>query len=357
MKRKIFVMMVAIVLGTAVLAVGNVRADAESIRGFAIASDPNDEFYEDPNVQWLDGGENAGRVTVINLDNPDTNTDMGTMADYAMNDMGEGSEISEVYDQYNWDATAGQHPAGWVEAPNNGDNIIFLAEYDGIGEDGLNDNYVFATHLVVDEDDTALPQQAAENLLRYEPIPQPVLNEEDGEPIGNDYVNITIENFKYTDWDNEEGTTHRRGTFDVFESYAVYINGGEFTDWTYLGNSQQDPNRPQVDEPLPAWGDDTDPTTIDTGAHYFNATELDGGQYQFRVAPQFGPIGLEYDPVWGPLHEDEVAEGGAVGSFVQGAASETFDTPEFGPGILVPVVATIGLFTAIAIYRKKNEIE
>ncbi len=349
MKRKIFVMMVAIVLGTAVLAVGNVRADAESIRGFAIANDPNDEFYEDSNVQWLDDEEHAGRITVINVDEPDQDTDMGMMADYAMNQDGRGTEFSEEYDSFSWAPGGAHHPVGWVDEPSTGDNIIFLAEYDGI-EDGLDNSYVFAAHLEADGEN--LPDDAQELCLRYEPIPVPELNNEDGEPVGRDYVNISMENFKYTDYNMADDVVEERGTFHTFESYAVYINGGEFSDWTYIGNSQQDPNRPQVDEPLPATGDDTDPTTIDTGAHYFNSTGLDGGQYEFRIAPQFGAIGEDYDPVWGPVYEDG-EEGGAVCSFVQGAASETFDTPEFGPGILVPVVATIGLFTVIAIYRKK----
>ncbi|MFW6142106.1 MAG: hypothetical protein ACOC53_06065, partial [Candidatus Saliniplasma sp.] len=135
--------------------------------------------------------------------------------------------------------------------------------------------------------------------------------------------------------------------------YGIYIRGGEFGDWEYLGNSQPDPNREQVDDPLPAYGDDTDPTTIDTGAEYFNATGLEGGQYEFRVAPQFGPDG--YDSVWGQVNDDGET-GGAISTYTMSPSSATFNTPEFGPGILVPVIATIGLFTAIAIYRKKKEI-
>ena len=345
-KSKIIVMTIALVLGMAVLAAGNVQADAESIYGYAIASEGNNDFYDDPNVEWLDGDENhIGNITIIDVDDQDQ-TSLG--ADFARNDDGTGNYVNEEMDQFGWDASSG-HPKGWSTAPETGDNIVFMAQYDGIA-DGLNNNYVFAANLVADGE--KLPETDAELCLRYEPIPQPVLNEEDGEPIGTDYINISIENFKYTDWDQNNGMVHDRGTFHAFQTYAVYIRGEEYTDWTYLGNSEQD--QVGVDEPLPAYGDNTDPTTIDTGTQYFNASGLNGGQYEFRVAPQFGPDG--YNPVWGPLYLDGVADGGAAGSFAAGAASQTFNTPEFGPGIMIPVIATIGMFTAIAIYRKKKEL-
>ncbi|MFO7791600.1 MAG: hypothetical protein R6W73_01275 [Candidatus Saliniplasma sp.] len=347
-KSKIIVMTIALVLGMAVLAAGNVQADAQSVKGYAIASEGNNDFYDDPNVQWLDGGNHVGNITVIDVDDPDQ-TNLG--ADFGMNDDGRGTEWNNEYDTFSWSAGA-DHPVGWDTKPGTGDNIVFMAQYDGIA-DGLNNNYVFAANLVADGE--ALPESNAQLMLRYEPIPEPVLNPEDGEPIGDNYLNISIENFKYTDFDNDAGTPQDRGTFHALQSYAVYIQGEEYTDWTYIGNSEQDPNQPVVDDPLPANGDNTDPTTIDTGAHYFNASGLNGGQYQFRVAPQFGPDGYD-TPVWGPLYMDGEADGGAAASFAAGAASGTFDTPEFGPGILIPVVATIGLFTAIAIYRKKKEL-
>ncbi|MFW6142442.1 MAG: hypothetical protein ACOC53_07785, partial [Candidatus Saliniplasma sp.] len=216
----------------AILAAGNVKAEAEDIEGYAIASEGDNDFYEDPNVQWLDGGEHVGRVTVIDVDDPDTDTDMGTMADYAMNDDGTGSEISNEMDQFSWDATR-THPSGWDTSPDNGNNIMFLAEYNGT-EDGLSNNYVFAAHLVADDD--VLPDDPLKLCLRYEPIPTPVENTNDGQPIGSDYVNISIENFKYTDWDQANEQVNNRGTFDVFDSYGIYIRGGEFGDWEYLGN-------------------------------------------------------------------------------------------------------------------------
>lgn len=340
MKNKIAVMAIVVLLGFTVFAVQDVKADAEGIQGYAIASEQDGDWYADGNVQWIDGvGNWYGNVTAIDLDDPGVSTNG---ADDALNDIGDGANANDQMDQFNWDAS-GSEPKGWFTPPATNNRMLYLAQYDGLA-DGLNNNYVFSGY--IEAVGTNVPADPLELCLRYEPIPKPTLK-----GFGDGWIDISISHFNYTDWDQSVGTIHNRGTFDTFDSYTVYIRGEEYADWTYLGNSVDDPDNPQVDPALAAFNGGA-PTTADTGADHYNATGLNGGIYEFAVGVNFDiPGGGGPVDVWGPA-----TGAGSATTFLTSAPSAPIDNgSEFATGMLIPVVATIGMFAAFTIYRRKKD--
>lgn len=72
-------------------------------------------------------------------------------------------------------------------------------------------------------------------------------------------------------WDAHHlGGASRNGTYSNFISYSVFIRGGEYLDWTYLGNSLKSSYVGY--SPINALNSN-DPATIDIGYHYFNTSD------------------------------------------------------------------------------------
>lgn len=270
----------------------------------------------------------GGNVTVVHVQDP------GDIPVYdgSMEDQG-------GYATYGWDADSVDW--GWDSAPSTQlDDLYFIKESDGC---------IAATHANVTAT-TEIKLDKFDMMDRLETIPVPESN-----IVGSDYINITIPAFKYTDYNNSAGGSSQQGTFDVVTSYAVFMSedGG---DYTYIGNATNYVDGP--DDPLvPMSGED--PTGIDTGHFTFNTSE-DGGitlssgtNYEFKIRVNIGPS------------EAEGGYDGGLGSYTTwsaGTASDTIqtdpaDTPEFGPGMLIPVIAVTGLFVTFTVYRRKKDEE
>lgn len=309
---------------------------AEDLQGYTVSSEYGGDWYTDPNVQWNDGTSYYGNITGIEVD--DENVSING-ADDALN-YGFGGNIDDDFDVFDWDASTAE-PKGWYSSPDTvGENLMLVGQYDGIS-DGLSYNYTWCAN-VKTTSSAMCPVDPLHLMVRYEPIPQPsVIN------YGSSWINISIDHFKYTDYNSSKEASDDRGTYHCFKSYAVFIKGVEFSEWTYLGNSKQDPNSPPIDPPLDAYNSTIDPTTIDTGADYFNATGLGGGEYRLMARINFAPVdGTDQGPVWG--------YGGGLGSittFVSNAYP-VITIPEFHHGPIIPALCTVGIFLLIVNYRK-----
>ncbi len=299
--KKVIAVMLALVLLMSISFV-NFSAGGEelalSVGGVAVPSnDGHARLYDEKT------GEYNGDVTVIELNDIET---YNGLADDSWNDGTEpnGWIESGEYDAYRWKSDSStsekEKPYYWESNPEEGgENLVFLAEYQN-PENGI--NYTYFSNLPADVD---TPKYEKENHVRYEPIPVPEAYE-----IGSKYINITIPYFKYTGYDGQE--VRRRGTFDCFQSYAVFIKdkeGEQFKDWTYIGNSNPDKgwNR-EAEDPKAA----IEPMTVEeyekynTGRDYFDTRSnesldiREGVEYVFQVRVNFQSTdGDDMGGVWG----------------------------------------------------------
>ena len=269
--------------------------------------------------------------------------------------------------EYVWDATSTTY--GWKPSPPSaGDTLVLLSEMpaDGLGaKDGSNPqnnlgsgngvNYTYAVFYANIPSNANIAPDQYEWYGRYEPIPN---YDAAHTTVGDTWINVSIPLPKYTDWDDSNGVVHHRGTFDTWKSYAVfmvspddsnYANGsGSYDGWYFVGNASDVIAGP--DAPLAAYeqGAPTDPSTIDTGYAYLNITGLQ------RDCGYYSMIRMNFD--FGSNH---AGYGGGLGSYTtyvsSGASSQAVvTTPEYTT-ILVPIVATIGMFmVATYVYRKRD---
>lgn len=263
-----------------------------------------------------------GNVTVIHVQDP---------GDIPVS-QGSWYTDGDGYTSWNWDAS-GQ----WASEPNTaGEDLYFIKESGGA---------IAATHADVTET-TRIKDSQFDMVDTLETIPEPTAN-----IVGTDYINMTIPAFKYTDYNG--GASSQQGTFDVVTSYAVFYSDDAGTTWSYAGNAEHFVDGP--DDPLvPMSGGD--PSSTDTGHYTFN-TSTDGGltldagtDYEFKIRVNIGPT------------EAEGGYGGGLGSYTTYSAGSSVTIPtdgisEFGVGLIVPVIATIGLFATFTVYRKRKKDE
>ncbi len=309
------ILTIAVVLGMALVMLSGATAGyGETLQG------STQDAYDGTK---LDGGN----CTVVHVQDP------GDTPVYS------GSFATGGFGDYSWDATV-LTEAGWVTVPNTaGEDLYFIKE---VG------NYIAATHADVTET-TSIKASQYDMVDRLEPIPTPEAN-----AVGSDYINLTIPAPKYTDASLSVGGSTGQGTFDVVTSYAVFYTDDAGATWTYAGNAEHFVDGP--DNPLePSYDDAINPDGIDTGHYTFN-TSTDGGltlnpetTYNFAVRVNIGPAGTGYGG-WN----------GGVGSYTtwtMGTSSADITTDpasEFGIGMMVPVVAIIGMFVAFTVYRRKK---
>lgn len=272
-------------------------------------------------------------MTVI-VDNEDVSKSVNAREDQAgFQDMG-------TYGAFAYPAAGDRE---WSDDPELGDEAYFISE--------ANDGYFWAAMRVIEHLDWT-PEDQTELIPQYELIETPYVADEEND-IGTDFITITVESPSYTDFSHDDGAPVM-GTFDLFESYAVFIQGGDYADWTYLGNTEevagdyQDPIIPDVTNPQAV-----DPDTITTGLNTFTVEDLDPDtEYNFmvRVNLDFGDIEDGYE---GGLGSYTTFGSGPVTP--DPITTDPEDVPEFGPGMMVPVVAIVGMFVAFTVYRRKKE--
>ena len=312
-----------------------VKANAEGLQGYTIAAygDTTMNFYES-SVGY------RGNITACDVTTPSNGYPLspGTAA----TDFGSG--IVAFY----WDATAGPADQSWDVNPSAGDTIALYCEIPanpiGTGDgsspanavgsgNGLNYTWVLFGPTYAQN---FWPQQA-DFMGRPEPIPGVDTTQT---TVGDTWINIYVPHFKYTDYNNTLGGSSGRGTYEAWHSYAVFIKSytdSNYLTWTYVGNTNGNVSGP--DSPIPAYGDNTDPSTIDTGYAYLNITGLQpNADYMFLVRANF--IGK------GGYH-------GGLGSYTTYGATIS-PISEF-PSILIPTVAVIGMFmVATYTYRRRR---
>ncbi len=257
-----------------------------------LQGDPRDSY--DENAGWYDEDGFSGNITAININNPDK-TPRG--ADDAIND----GTVNEGKEYFYWDASPGDKPHQWYSSPEFGHNIMFLAEYQHYDEKYKEHiNYTWVSNYKAEDEHT--PPDIEDHVVKYEPIPKPVLNEDySKEPVGPSWINISIPNFKYTS-STVEGEPTARGTYDLLQSYAVFMRREGYKEWAYLGNSEADPNNmDDLDQPILPVDDKTNPDEINTGSHYFLAENLDPETgYEFKVRVNFRTLDEPvHGKVWG----------------------------------------------------------
>lgn len=270
---------------------------SESVEGESYAIYLQGYAYDsfDGNAVWHREGEYSGNITAIDINDPNM-TPRG--ADDAIN-FGRVNEGKE--NEFRWDATPQEkEPHEWYSSPDKGNNIIFLGEYQHYDEK-YNEyiNYTWASNYIAEGKETPLTME--EHVVRYEPIPRPVLNEKYSEdPVGTTWINISIPHFKYTSSTLERKPTYR-GSYDLLQSYAVFMRPEGEQKWKYMGNSRVDPNNKQTHGPIAAADEETNPNEINTGSQYFLAEDLKPGTgYEFMVRVNFRTLDEPVNgPVWG----------------------------------------------------------
>ncbi len=248
---------------------------------------------------WNRGeGVYSGNITAIDINDPNVSP---RGADDAIND-GKVNEDEGKGTEFYWDATPVEKlPHAWSSLPDLGNNIIFLGEYQHYDKELGHINYTWASNYIAEYKYTPLTQD--EHVVKYEPIPKPEVNPyvKEGEAIGPTWINISIPNFKYTS-STIEGEQTSRGTYDLHQSYAVFIRQEKDKEWRYIGNSKVDPNNMEkLNEPLLPTNSEMDPNRINTGSQYFLAEDLkpDTG-YEFMVRVNFRTLDAPVNgPVWG----------------------------------------------------------
>ncbi len=329
------ILTIAVVLGMAlVMFTGAAVGHGEVLRGVTINS-----FDGQGRLSSEAGTVSHGNVTVVHVQVPGDIPIQGSATYFTFADTGATPRTI-----YSWNAEGfGEH--AWVTPPDTvGDNLYFITQAFGANDQW----YISATHADVTAT-TIIKENANHMMNRLEQIPIPIENSK-----GTDFIEIRIPAFKYTDYSSAAAGNTGQGTFDVVNSYAVFITGGAYADWTHIGNADDFVAGPNA--PINAAFDDTDPATVDTGHFLFNTNDVGitltpGTTYEFAVRVNIGPAGTALGGYGGGLDGYTTWNAGAS----SGPIETENGVPEFGPGLIVPVVAIIGMFVAFTVYRRKKE--
>jgi len=230
----------------------------------------------DGEAKFYDGEEYSGNITVVDHAIPDN---------MAVN-YGFGGDWIDPYGTFAWDAT--YHPGGWsMSQPYQGNDVYFINEIPQEEVEG-DAGYVWTAVRKVEGHFVAYPQ--ASMVGQYEPLPTPQESE-----VGAEHVVIEVESPAYTDWDGVEEESPSMGTYDEFVSYSVFIKGGDYHEWTHLGNTESIPEEEyhgEYDDPIRPYEDDIDPETVTTGMNRFDTSEvtdlLPDETYEFKVRMNTG---------------------------------------------------------------------
>jgi len=320
MKKKIIIM--ALVFSLALVSLsGATQGTIDQLQGYWARS-------HDEQAVFIDGdtGTYHANITAVAMGSENVAINHGTGGAQPVDDFG----------TFLWDGGSATH--GWDPDPApQGDDVFFISEHE--------DGYVWATRRDDAGAEIADPQE--DMWGQYEPIPVPYVEDEEND-IGTDFIELRIDAPSYTCSNMDD--TYNQGTFELLDSYAVYMSedGGE---WEYYGNAIQDNFTAGPDDPIIPYVEDTDPDTVDTGYYTINVIGLDPDtDYEFMVRMNFDFDGYEG------------GYGGGLGSYTTWQLGEVTpdpittdpDAPEFGPGLMIPVVATVGIFVAITVYRRKK---
>lgn len=331
------ILTIAVVLGMAlVMFSGAAVGYGEQLQGVTINS-----YDGHGRLSTEAGTVSHGNVTVVHVQDPGDIPIQGSADAYTFADTGATPRTI-----YSWDATVLNDP-GWDTPPNTvGDNLYFIKQ--AFGANGQ--WYISATHAEVTAT-TTIKENANHMMDRLEPIPMPLEHS-----VGSDYIEIQIPAFKYTDYSTAASGNTGQGTFHQVSSYAVFITGGAYADWTHIGNADNFVAGP--DAPINAAFDATDPSMVDTGHFLFNTTDegitlTEGTSYEFMVRVNVGRAGTTLGGYGGGLAGYTTWANGPT----SGPITTEGDDPvsEFGPGMLIPVVAIVGMFVAFSVYRRKKE--
>jgi len=228
----------------------------------------------DGEATFYDGEEYLGNISVIEFENPN-NT--------AINE-GTGGSWQNSHGSFAWDTNNPEY--GWSNSPPSlGNHVYFVNEVSEENVEG-DDGYVWSAMRGVDGDMVANPQESM--VGQYEPIPTP--RQRSG---GEGWIEIEVESPVYTDWDNEARVSPGMGTYDEFVSYSVFIKGGEYGEWTYLGETDELPENEydgDYDDTIEPLNESVNPEKVTTGMNTFevsNGIEY-GEKYEFKVRMNLG---------------------------------------------------------------------
>ena len=243
----------------------------------------------------------------------------------SINDGAGFSDSGDGYGDFSYDATGGP-PRGWDPAPPGmGEQVYFIAENPS--------GYVWAAQREV-TDLTNCPIEISDLVGQFEKIPTPEMTP------GSGVIDLQIESPAYTDYSYLTSGSII-GTYELFAGYRVYVEADDDPgNWVLVGDTT--PVAGTYDNPIePNLLDhqETDPSTVVTGMNEIQFT-TGSANYRFRVAMLF-----------------DLDTQGIYETNVFGEPTDWTDDPvsEFGPGMLIPVVAIVGMFVAFSVYRRKKE--
>ncbi len=337
MKGKI--MAIALVAVMALSAVGmmptTVKGDAEYIQGYWWDSNDGKATYWDGNT-----GTYYGVVYAHTSEDP---TDVSTAQDNG------GDSDKGSYGIYKWSTNSGYDP--FASQPVAGDHLWVYAEFlkDGMGTaDGSQPydhkgngvaNYTFCSNWTIDpSSEGTSPANALDNMAKIEMIPQP--NVTSGTTTsGVAWMNITVQAFRYDEY-RYQSPNFNKATFTNsigFRAYVTDLSSGntttyDITNFTASGVAPATPNQ-------------ADPGS--TGIWWINLTAPE-------VSSKPGGISTNLQNNY-RIQVSALFTDGAGGVYeTTGRSNPPVYEPEFTT-VLVPVLATIGLFVAVSyIYRKKD---
>ena len=324
MKKAIAIALVTIM---AISAVGlmpiRVKAEADGIQGYWFDSN-------DGSVTYYDGTNYYGVLYAHTSEDP---TDWTT----SQNNGGESNFGG--YGTYNWDTTSGYDP--FSTPPAAGDHLYVYGEAlkNGMGTaDGTQPynhmgngvgNYTFCSNFTIDTGETITPANQLDNVAKWEPIVVTVTS-------GQDWMNISVEAFRYTSY-RYQAPNFNKGTYDNsigFRAY-VYNKSSGNTNIYNITNFHPGPNAPAA------------PNAADPGSTGYWWINITSSQLK-NTGGNTIKLANNYVVQVSALFTD-----GAGGSYETQGRSDPITIPEFST-ILIPIVATIGLFVAVTyIYRRK----
>ncbi len=313
----------------------NVKGAAENINGYLIDS-------MDGTLTYYDGTSYYGIILAHTSEDP---TDWSNSTNNG-GDANQGGFVS-----YTWDTTTGDP---FDSQPVTGDHMYIYGEAlkDGMGAaDGTTPanhlgnnvaNYTFASNWTIAEGVGASPANLLDNVAVWEPInvsatgdpPQTIRS-------GADWMNITVQAFRFTSY-QYVSPNWNKATFDNcvgFVAHIKYKGGGWLGNYT-ISNFTAGPNAPANAAPGV-----TDPGS--TGYWWINLTSP-----TVSSAPGGDTVKLANNYI---VQVSALFTDGAGGTYeTTGWSEPPITVPEFST-ILIPILATIGLFVAVSyVYRRKN---